>query len=253
MARLYKHELDWQVKRVLERGLKSRGFKVTGLQEFLAEISEDILKEVPSEAFEPAAPRDRGILFYHGDIDESRVHEMQEELISVSIDLATRDTKTAKAPITLNLSTSGGSCEAGIALVGTIQDIQRTGRDVNVHVQGGAYSMGSIILQAGSKRTMEPYSFLMIHDSWYAMEGKTPLHADLLDFIRRQDYAVAQLFAARGGKSPEYYLNKWDRKDWYLGSVEALDEGLVDEILEAPIYRRFRKRTPTSTAKPSER
>jgi ATP-dependent protease ClpP protease subunit len=56
------------------------------------------------------------------------------------------------------------------------------------------------------------------------------------------DLACAELFSARTGKPSKYYLDKWDRRDWWLTAKDALEEGLVDEITPSPVYKKLRKK-----------
>ena len=235
-VRIFPQELHYGFERTLERRLKAA--RVPNVAGIIRDVVPELIDQVPTAAYEAAAPMDRGIFFLHGEVTEESIVALQWELMS------SHESVKANVPFTIYVSTIGGSEEAGFALMSTIHELQRDGRIVNVHVQGGAYSMGSIILQAGTKRSIESYAFLMIHDSaWSCVDPqKTPVHQDTVEFIRRMDLAVAEVFSARCGKPPAYYLKKWDRRDWYISAKEALEEGLVDFVVEPPTYRRFRQR-----------
>src|SRR3954470_24352825 len=53
-------------------------------------------------------------------------------------------------PITLYINSAGGNVTDGLAIHDAIRQIVSKGIEVNIVVQGMAYSMGSIVLQAAS-------------------------------------------------------------------------------------------------------
>jgi len=63
-------------------------------------------------------------------------------------------------PILLLLNTQGGDMHHGMAIYDAIRSCRNS---VTVRVFGRAWSMGSIILQAGSQREMSPSSSLLLH------------------------------------------------------------------------------------------
>src|SRR3982075_1565132 len=69
-------------------------------------------------------------------------------------------------PITIFINSAGGTVADGLAIKAAIRHVIRRGIEVKVIVQGMAYSMGSIVLQAASegKRLAFPPSWCMIHE-----------------------------------------------------------------------------------------
>ena len=108
-------------------------------------------------------------------------------------------------PITLNLSSVGGSVFAGLALIGTIYDLQREGREVNVHVQGMAFSMASVIAQVANRRTIEQSAYFMLHEVSYAMRGSTADHEEEREFSTKLQDTLFWHYSARTGKPISYY------------------------------------------------
>lgn len=217
--------------------------------EFIEQLLPDLILEVPEAAFDPRQPVDEGVLFYHGQVDEGEVVDFQHDLMRAHLNLK------YGVPITLNLSSVGGSVFAGLALISTIYDIQRAGRKVNVHVQGVAMSMGSVIAQVADYRTIEPSAFFMLHEVSYAMRGSTADHEEEREFSTKLQDALYQHYAARTGKPVTYYQQKLKKRNWYLTAAEALAEGLVDKVVSAPIYevevvptKTPRRNTPRKTA-----
>ena len=183
---------------------------------------------VPPRAFDPVDPSDEGMLFFHSDIEEQHVVPLQQKLLRTHLNLA------PETPITLFLSSVGGNVFAGLALVSTINSLQRLGRQVQVHIEGVAMSMASVIAQAANHRTMEASAFFMLHEVWYRSSGRVSDHSDERAFQERLQDTLYQIYAQRTGKSIEYYRKKLYKTDWYLDAEEALREGLVDAILTAP-------------------
>lgn len=198
--------------------------------DFLQRLAPELIEAVPSAAFDPIQPVDNGVLFYHGTVSENEVTDFQHDLLRAHLNLP------KGVPITLNLSSVGGSVFAGLALISTIYDIQREGREVNVHVQGVAMSMGSVIAQVANKRTIEPSAFFMLHEVSYEMRGSTADHEEEREFSTKLQDALYQHYSARTGKPISYYQSKLKKRNWYLTAQEALDEKLVDAIIEAPFY-----------------
>jgi len=189
-----------------------------------------LIDAVPSAAFDPLQPFDNGLMFFHANVDEGEVVDLQHDLERVHLNL------DSKLPITLFLSSTGGSVYAGLALISTIHDIQRKGRKVNVHVQGVAMSMGSVIVQAADHRSIEPTAFFMLHEVSYGMQGTTADHEEERLFTTSLQDALFYHYSARTGKPIKYYRDKTHKKTWYLTAQEALAEGLVDEIVTAPRF-----------------
>lgn len=198
--------------------------------EFVKKLLYELISEVPAAAFDPVQPVDEGVLFYHGTVDEGEVVDFQHDLMRAHLNLP------KGIPITLNLSSVGGSVFAGLALISTIYEIQRAGRKVNVHVQGVAMSMGSVIAQVADYRTIEPSAFFMLHEVSYSMRGSTADHDEEMAFSRKLQDALYTHYSARTGKPLSYYQQKLKKNNWYLTATEALEEGLVDAVVPAPQY-----------------
>jgi ATP-dependent protease ClpP protease subunit len=188
----------------------------------------ELLGAVPPHAFEPVEPADEGMLFFHSEIAEQHVVPLQQQLIRTHLNLP------AGKPVTLFLSSVGGNVFAGLALVSTITSLRRLGREVNVHIEGVAMSMASVIAQVANNRTMEASSFFLLHEVWYRSSGRVSDHGEERAFQERLQDRLYQIYANRTGKSVEYYRTKLFKTDWYLDADEALREGLVDAVLTAP-------------------
>lgn len=188
----------------------------------------DLVDVVPRRAFDPVDPSDEGMLFFHSEIEEQHVVPLQQQLLRTHLNLA------PDKPVTLFLSSVGGNVFAGLALVSTITSLRRLGRQVNVHIEGVAMSMASVIAQVANYRTMEASSFFLLHEVWYRSSGRVSDHGEERAFQERLQDRLYEIYANRTSKSIEYYRKKLYKTDWYLDADEALREGLVDAVLTAP-------------------
>jgi ATP-dependent protease ClpP protease subunit len=223
-----RHELLYAMQSEAAKYLRQN--KDADPSQILEGLVPELVEMVPDAAFDPIQPWDKGILFYHQTVDEAEVVEFQHDLTRAHLNL---DPLT---PITLNLSSVGGSVFAGLTLVSTIYDLQRKGRKINVHIQGTAMSMASVIAQVANWRTIERGAFVMLHKISYGMGGSTDEHEEQLAFSRQLHGSMFSIYSARTGKPIEYYHQMLTRKNWYMTADEALAEGLVDAIVEPPLF-----------------
>lgn len=235
MARVPTHLIAYAFERKIIS--KLRAAKVPKPAAIAEILVPELIDEIPIEAFDPKSAWEQGILYFHGDVEEDHVRYTQEYLTEAHVNAK------PDAPLTLYLSSFGGCVMTGLALASTIQEIRRSGRRVNIHIQGCAMSMGSIIAQVADHRSIEPSAWLMIHEiSGSVMESKTSTMRDEAEFMDRLEQQVFALYTARTGKPIEYWRKKMHRRDWFLTAAEALEEGLVDEVKPVPEYPRKRRK-----------
>ena len=138
-------------------------------------------------------------------------------------------------PITLFINSAGGNVTDGLAIHDVIRHIISRGTQVTIIVQGMAYSMGSIVLQAASdgRRLAQPHSWIMIHEpaKWAGWQS-TSAAAQHLDRLKQMQTQIYQILAARSGKPLAKIIRDTKRTDFYLDAKKALEYGLIDGILE---------------------
>src|SRR5438445_13881983 len=117
----------------------------------------DLIDAVRQVLRKEASERLRDV-YLIGDIEKDTARVCIERLRELANDSA--------KPITLYINSAGGNVTDGLALHDAIQEIVRNGVEVTAIVQGMAYSMGSVVLQAASprKRFAFPHSWIMIHE-----------------------------------------------------------------------------------------
>lgn len=239
--RITTHEIAYAFETVIERRLKS--LKVPRPKTVASELVPELIKEIPTEAFEAKEIWERGIIHFTGDFTEEACAKAQVELFEIHHNVKT------SIPITIYLSSVGGSVEYGLALFSTVQEIRRQRRKVNCHITGVAMSMGSILAQACDERTIEPFAAMMVHGMSDSPPPETKNY-DLKDrvlFNEVWDSVITRVYSARSGKTVEYWLAKMERKDCYFTASQAVREGLADRMTPIAPYIGKRKKKDTAT------
>jgi ATP-dependent Clp endopeptidase proteolytic subunit ClpP len=144
--------------------------------------------------------------------------------------------------IEIVFNSPGGGIVDGMALYDFIQLLRSQGHRITTTALGMAASMAGILLQAGDVRAMGAESWLLIHEASFGTMGKTTDIEDAVAWIKKVQRRILRIFASRSNLSERQLSNRWNRKDWWLDSTEALALGLIDQIQGQPKPKR-RKRT----------
>ena len=138
-------------------------------------------------------------------------------------------------PITLYVNSAGGNVTDGLAIHDAIRQVVRRGIEVTIVVQGMAYSMGSVVLQAASdgRRLSLPHSWIMIHEpaKWAGWQS-TSAAAQHLDRLKQMQAQIYEILAKRSGRPLQKIIRDTKRTDFYLDAKKALEYGLIDGVLE---------------------
>jgi len=134
-----------------------------------------------------------------------------------------------KKDIQIYLNTPGGSVSSGLGIYDTMQIV---GPEVATICTGMAASMGAVLLCAGEKgkRTALKHSRIMIHQPLGGVEGQASdieITAKQIKLIKNDLYAI---ISEHTGKTMEQIEKDGDR-DYWMTSAEALEYGMIDEIL----------------------
>ncbi len=138
--------------------------------------------------------------------------------------------KDPDADIILYLNTPGGSVSAGLAIYDTMQYIRA---DVQTWCLGRAYSMGAVLLAAGTpgKRYALPHSKALIHQPMAGgISGQATDISIHANEILRERERLYTILAQHTGQSIEKIETDADR-DFYMTAQEALKYGIVDTVV----------------------
>lgn len=129
------------------------------------------------------------------------------------------------------INSPGGVVTAGMAIYDTMQFIKP---DVATIVLGQACSMGSLLATAGApgKRRMLPNARHMIHQPSGGAGGQaTDMEIQVKEILKMKQN-LTQIYVKHNskGKTYEEFLAAMER-DNFMSAEEALDYGLIDEII----------------------
>ena len=133
--------------------------------------------------------------------------------------------------ISFFINSPGGVVTAGMAIYDTMQFIKP---DVATIVMGQACSMGSLLATAGApgKRRMLPNARHMIHQPSGGAGGQaTDMEIQVKEILKMKQN-LTQLYVKHNskGKTYEEFLAAMER-DNFMSAEEALEYGLIDEII----------------------
>ncbi len=134
--------------------------------------------------------------------------------------------------ISLYIHCPGGVINAGLAIYDTIQLIQP---DVSTICLGLAASMGTVLLCAGAKgkRYALPNSTIHMHQAFGGAQGyAADIEIAAREIMRIQD-VIRGILVKHTGQTLEKIAHDTDR-DFYLSAEQAMEYGIVDEILKKP-------------------
>jgi ATP-dependent Clp protease, protease subunit len=195
----------------------------------MAEINNQILNELV-EAVKQIVRKEQSDrlrdVYLIGDIEKDTARTAIERLRELANDSA--------RPITIYINSAGGNVTDGLALHDAIRYLVSLGLQVTIVVQGMAYSMGSVVLQAASpgRRFSFPHSWIMIHEpaKWAGWQSTTAA-AQHLDRLKQMQGQIYRILAERSGKPLRQIIRDTKRNDFYLDAARAKEYGLIDGIL----------------------
>jgi ATP-dependent Clp protease protease subunit len=163
------------------------------------------------------------IIFLGTPIDDYVANVIQAQLLFL-------DTSDPGKDISIYLNSPGGSVHAGLGIYDTMQYISS---DVATICTGMAASMAAVLLVAGEKgkRSALQHSRVMIHQPMGGMQGQASdmeINYKQIMLLRDELY---QIISDHSGQSFEKIMKDSDR-DYWMTSAEALEYGMIDQVLK---------------------
>src|SRR3954453_14383408 len=195
----------------------------------MAELSDRLVAElvdaVRAQLRKEAVDRLRDV-YLIGDIEKDTARSCIERLRELAND--------SSRPITLFINSAGGNVTDGLAIHDAVRYIISRGIQISIIVQGMAYSMGSIVLQAASdgQRFAFPHSWIMIHEpaKWAGWQS-TSAAAQHLERLKQMQDQIYRILSSRSGKPLRQIIRDTKRTDFYLDAQSAVDYGLIDAVV----------------------
>lgn len=135
-----------------------------------------------------------------------------------------------KKEVHIYINSVGGYISAGLAIYDTLQWMNCT---VNTYCIGQAFSMGALLLMAGTKgkRFALPNSRIMMHQPSGGIGGTSAdvlLQANEILYLKRR---VNEIIAECTGQSIDKIHADFDR-DYFMGAEDAKAYGIIDEVIQ---------------------
>jgi ATP-dependent Clp protease protease subunit len=164
------------------------------------------------------------IVFIGQQIDDDIANLVVAQLIHLESDDPDKD-------IAVYVNSPGGSLHAGLAIYDAMQYVNP---DVSTLCYGMAMSAGSLILTGGAKgkRFSLPNARILIHQPSSGFQGQSSdieIHAREILELRR---VLDEIYSRHTGQTGEQVHEDMER-DRFFSAQQAVDYGLVDEIISA--------------------
>lgn len=138
----------------------------------------------------------------------------------------------SKNPITIYISSPGGECDVGFAIIDCINRLKSKHVEVNTICMGACSSMASVILASGTigNRFAFPSSRIMIHQAGVVETGGKLNDISIIQHeLQVWTDNMNRIFKKQTGKSLDEF-KKLTSYDNYMSAFEAKKLGLIDKI-----------------------
>lgn len=166
------------------------------------------------------------VIIINQEIDENIVEMATMQIIKFNKedkDIAVEDRK----PIRVYISSNGGSVADGFTLIDVMLQSKTPVHTINL---SKAYSMGFLIMLAGSKRSGFANSTYLLHDGMKGEISTGSKFKDTAKFYDELDERIKQYVLDRTIIDVKTY-NKNFAKEWYMYSDEAKKLGVIQFIV----------------------
>lgn len=148
---------------------------------------------------------------------------------------------TSKDPITIHMQTVGGCWYSGMGIYDCIRSCKCKTTFI---AYGQLCSMGTIIIQAATKRLITPSSSFMVHWGSSEISGHYLSSQNLAAFEKSAAENMLNIYSERCHKSGQFFKDsdnslprvksyikrKLNNGDWYMSAEDAVYYGFVDGI-----------------------
>ena len=162
------------------------------------------------------------IVFLIGEISYARAAEVIMKMLYL-------DNLKRSSEISLYINSPGGSVDDTMAIYDTIQYV---GSPIATYCIGRAQSGAAVILAAGTKgrRHALPHAKVMLHQPWGGVSGQAADIKIQAEEILKAKKMINEILSKHTGQPVEKIASETER-DRYMTADEALQYGLIDEVL----------------------
>ncbi len=168
--------------------------------------------------------KERIIFLSFGSINEEIANSIVAQLLYL-------DSQDPEQEISIYINSPGGVIYHGLAIYDTMQLVRAPIRTVAVGVTA---SMGTVLLAAGTRgrRYALPHATIHMHPAGGGAQGYAPDVEIQYKELRRMQTLLHQLLAHHTGQPVEKIADDFDRDRW-MSAEEAVEYGIIDEVLKA--------------------
>lgn len=169
----------------------------------------------------PTKLYEKGIITLFDEVNDDSAYSIITQLLYL-------DTLDTADDIKLYINSPGGSVTAGLAIVDTIESIQRKVQTVGI---GSCASMGQVILSCGTGERKALKNTRILCHSVSSSTGGTVIDQkiQLNESLILQDILMKKI-AERSNLSLEKVI-KMTERDYYMSAKQAKKIGLIDSIV----------------------
>lgn len=178
---------------------------------------------------------EQGILVLDGEIDQGEAYNFYTKALFMEM-----TQKLITRPLWVILNSPGGHVNHGFAIYDSVRILINKGREVNILGLGLVASMGTVIMQAGTRRFATPHTQFLIHQISefipFFMSEEVNQLTDRATEAQRLNNIVMKVIADRSGIDLEELKKLCHKTDYWIdpeGAMKFGFNGLIDEITTA--------------------
>ncbi len=163
------------------------------------------------------------IVFLVGPVNDQTANVVVAQLLFLESENPDKD-------IFFYINSPGGSVSAGMSVYDTMQFIKP---QVSTLCMGMAASMGAFLLAAGAKgkRLALPNSRIMIHQPSGGAQGQaSDIEIQAREILKLRE-SLNRMLSERTGQ-PLEKIRADSERDYFMSAPEALDYGLIDQVID---------------------
>lgn len=147
----------------------------------------------------------------------------------------------SKEPITIHMQTVGGCWYSGMGIYDAIKNCKCKTTFI---AYGQLCSMGTVIIQAATRRLMTPSSAFMVHWGSSEISGYYLSSQNLAQFEKEAGKKMLEIYSEKCmktgkffkereynlSKTKQYLKRKLNNGDWYMTAEDAIEYGFIDGL-----------------------
>lgn len=192
-----------------------------------------LMRDALVEEMKLSSAIDNRCIYLSEDVDDDIIFKI-DYFISriVRIDESEGITPHDAKPIKIIVNSYGGSIYDGLGIISKIEYLQEQGYEFHSEIPAYSMSMGSAISQVCKYRTARRYATILYHTPMSGMRGTLSDMDTQMKETHRLWELMKDISLRHTKMTPEYLDSMFQsNKDFYLTPQQALELGVIDDIL----------------------